>query len=213
MDHIQVPVMELSGGPYMDLSKLLALGGDSHVLQALACIDDDTSCLRCLREVSKEIGRYALLALSKYTLTLKGGDKDTNVSGASLLQQAKLRKLEVHLRLTSELLVPDRFSLRFSDLRLQGMVCKMRPHLAAGQHSCTHVLKRKHTHTSQSMNQNLLLQLLQKHLELMTIVGSTDQLGPGPDAIVRSALKHKATRPLIDQSKSKEHLFQPSVHW
>lgn len=84
----------------MDLSSLLAIGGDSPVLQALSCIGDDIACLRCLRQVSKEVGRHALLAVRKYTLTLRGEEKDTNVSGASLLQRAKLSELVVHLRLT-----------------------------------------------------------------------------------------------------------------
>lgn len=85
---------------HLDLASLLALGGTSPVLQG--CIGDDTYSMRSLRLVSKSISPLALLALRKYTLTLKGDDKDTNVSGASLLQQAKLSDLIVHLRLTGK---------------------------------------------------------------------------------------------------------------
>lgn len=88
----------LDPSAHINLSSLLALGGTSPVLQG--CIDDDTASMRSLRLVSKSLSPLALLALRKYTLTLKGDDTDTNVSGASLLQQAKLSELIVHLRLT-----------------------------------------------------------------------------------------------------------------
>lgn len=81
---------------YMDLPGLLALGGGSPVLPAL-CFSDDLATLKSLRQVSKSVGEHALLALRKYTLTLEGGDTDTNVSGASLLQRAKLIELAVYL--------------------------------------------------------------------------------------------------------------------
>lgn len=101
---VQSPAEDPSKPQHLDLSILLALGhgGDSHVLQALACIDENTACLRCLRLVSKEVGRHALFALRTYTVTLQGSDRDTNVSGASLLQQARLNTLAVRLRLTGE---------------------------------------------------------------------------------------------------------------
>lgn len=86
----------------MDLSRLLALGGDSPVLQALVSAGCFSASLRNLRLVSKELSLFALSALRSFTLTLKGGDKDTDVNRASLLQGAKLRDLTLDLQLTSE---------------------------------------------------------------------------------------------------------------
>lgn len=84
----------------MRLSKLLALGGHSPVLQALACTDGYIASLRCLRMVNKEISQLALLGLETFSLTLKGVDSDTCVKRASLLKQTKLSELNVHIRLT-----------------------------------------------------------------------------------------------------------------
>lgn len=65
-----------------------------------ACIEDDLAALRALRLVNKECSRVALLGLTSYTLTLKGDAEDTNVGGASLLQQTRLEDLEVDLVLS-----------------------------------------------------------------------------------------------------------------
>lgn len=94
------PTLELDPSTCTDLPMLL--GGDSPLIQALACSSDYTASLKCLRLVSKEVGRLALLGLREYTLSLQGNGDDTNVNAASLLQHAKLSKLTVHLRLTGD---------------------------------------------------------------------------------------------------------------
>lgn len=77
----------------MDLAELL-----EHVPPLLnACICDDILAMRRLRLVGKDCSRIALLALRSYTLTLKGGVRDTNIKGTVLLRQANLKNLTVCL--------------------------------------------------------------------------------------------------------------------
>lgn len=83
----------------MDLSRLLALGGTSPLLKALASDDDYTCILKSLRLVSKEISQLALLGVKLFEVTLRGEDRDTDVGGAGLLQQTKLSKLTLNLQL------------------------------------------------------------------------------------------------------------------
>lgn len=85
-------------GKAIDLALLL-----EHVPPLLeACICNEAASLRKLRLVNKEWSRVALLGLRSYTVTLKGGPADTNINGASLLQQTKLQSLEVHLLLSGK---------------------------------------------------------------------------------------------------------------
>lgn len=58
--------------------------------------------VRLMRLVNKEASRVALLALNTYSLCLQGDSTDTNVSGSSLLRQADLHFLDVHLTLSGE---------------------------------------------------------------------------------------------------------------
>lgn len=77
----------------MDLIELL-----QSVPQLLdACVQGKTAVLRNLRLISKEASKVALLALRSFTLTLKGGAKDTDVNGAGVLSHTCLKNLSVHL--------------------------------------------------------------------------------------------------------------------
>lgn len=104
-------------GKAIDLAVLL-----EHVPPLLeACICNQAASLRLLRLVNKEWSRVVLLGLRSYTVTLKGEPADTNVNGASLLQQTKLQSLEVHLLLSGRCpgldgLLLDRKSLLPKDL-------------------------------------------------------------------------------------------------
>lgn len=83
----------------MDLIALL-----QHVPTLLeACIEDNTAAVMTMRLVCKEASRFAMLALKTYNLWLTNSANDTNVDGSRLLQQAHLRRLKVHLRLSSKL--------------------------------------------------------------------------------------------------------------
>lgn len=65
-----------------------------------ACLLDKVEAVRSMRLVKKEASRVALLALKSYNLKLEGSAKDTNVSGARLLQHTHLQHLSVRLHLT-----------------------------------------------------------------------------------------------------------------
>lgn len=84
--------------PSTGIDLVSVLSRCSYLLRA--CLGDDLAAVRCLRLVNREARRVALLGLRNYTLTLKGEGGDTNVSGATLLQQTKLTQLTVYLRLT-----------------------------------------------------------------------------------------------------------------
>lgn len=67
-----------------------------------ACVPDEITAVRILRLVNKEASRVALLSLRSYTLNLQGLASDSNISGASLLQQTHLDMLTVNLTLSGE---------------------------------------------------------------------------------------------------------------
>lgn len=77
-----------------------------------ACVVDDIPTLRALRLVNKDSARVALLGLNEYTAAFLGGAKDTNISGVSLLQKARLLHLTVPLQLAGRLGVSNMFAHR-----------------------------------------------------------------------------------------------------
>lgn len=83
-----------------------------------------------LRLVSKEASEVALNAVKHYTLSLTGssglaGQRDTNVSGARLLQHTKLQRLDVNVSLNGE------FSLFCGNPRYVSSQGGQRRHLGA----------------------------------------------------------------------------------